>query len=59
MAPRGAFAALTPMTHDDDPIPLVTERFERRLEEECGRLRRELFLATQTAAIAALFRLFR
>lgn len=42
MAPRGAFAALTPMTHDDDPTPLVTERFERRLGEECGRLRLEM-----------------
>ena len=42
MSPRGAFAALTPMAHDDDPIPLVTERFERRLGEECGRLRLDM-----------------
>lgn len=42
MSPRGAFAALTPMTHDDDLIPLVTERFERRLGEECGRLRLDM-----------------
>jgi hypothetical protein len=30
------------MAHDDDPIPLVTERFQRRLGEECGRLRLEM-----------------
>ena len=42
MAPRGAFAALTPMTNDNDPIPLVTERFERRLAEERSQLRVEM-----------------
>ena len=42
MSPRGAFAALTSMAHDDDPIPLVTERVERRLGEECGRLRLDM-----------------
>ena len=42
MSPRSAFAALTPMAQDDDPMPLVTERFERRLGEECGRLRLDM-----------------
>jgi hypothetical protein len=30
------------MPHDDDPIPLVTERFERRLGEECSQLRLDM-----------------
>jgi hypothetical protein len=42
MSRRGAFAALTPMAHDEEPMPLVTERFERRLGEECGRLRLDM-----------------
>ena len=42
MSSRGALAALTPMAHDDDPIPLVTERFERRLAEERSQLRVEM-----------------
>ena len=42
MSPRGAFAALTPMPHEDDPIPLVTEPFERRLAEERSQLRVEM-----------------
>ena len=42
MSPRGALAALTPMAHDDDPIPLVTERFERRLAEERSQFRVEM-----------------
>ncbi len=42
MALRGAVVALTPMNNDKDPIPLVTERYERRLAEECGKLRVEM-----------------
>ena len=42
MALRGAVVALTPMNNDKDPTPLVTERFERRLAEECGKLRVEM-----------------
>jgi hypothetical protein len=39
---RGAFAAVTTMAGDDDPMPLTTERFERRLGEECGQLRLDM-----------------
>ena len=42
MPPRGAFAALTPMPHEDNPIPLVTDSFERRLAEERSQLRVEM-----------------
>ena len=42
MSPRGAVAALTHMPHEEDPIPLVTERFERRLAEERSQLRMEM-----------------
>ena len=105
MLRRGAAAALMPMAHDDEPNAIVSERFERRLSEECGQMRVEmtqlrgelrtemaqlrgemrsemakgfgglraemidrnatllkwllLYAVTQTAAIAALFRLFR
>ena len=39
---RGAVAALAPVAHEDDPNALMTERFERRLGEECGKLRVEM-----------------
>ena len=43
MARRSALAALNVMTdHDDQAVEKVTERFERRLAEECGKLRVEM-----------------
>ncbi len=39
---RSAVAALTPVAHEDDPNALMAERFERRLGEECGKLRVEM-----------------
>lgn len=40
------------MTNDDNSIPLVTERFERRLGEETGKLRLEMAdLKTEMANI--------
>lgn len=44
MQRRGAVAALKPMNdnNDNDDIVIVTERFERRLSEETGRLRVEI-----------------
>lgn len=39
---RSAVAALIPVTQDDDPNALVSERFERRLGEETGKLRVEM-----------------
>ena len=41
MAGRAALGAVTMTEHDDD-IEIVTERFERRLSEECGTLRVEI-----------------
>jgi hypothetical protein len=42
MGGRSALRALDPMTeHDDDIIERVTDRFERRLSDECGKLRVE------------------
>jgi hypothetical protein len=38
----GVVAALIPVAEDDDPHALVNERFERRLREECGKLRLEM-----------------
>jgi hypothetical protein len=43
MAGRSAHAALRVMTeHDDEMLERATERFERRLAEECGKLRVEI-----------------
>lgn len=42
MALRSASTALASMTNDNDPIPFVTERFERRLAEERSQLRVEM-----------------
>lgn len=43
MPRRSAIAALQTMTeHDDDMLERATERFERRLAEECGKLRVEI-----------------
>ena len=43
MPGRGAHAALHVMTeHDDEMLDRATERFERRLAEECGTLRVEI-----------------
>ncbi len=40
---RNAALAVAEMTeHDHDIIMIVTERFERRLGEECGKLRVEM-----------------
>lgn len=39
---RSAVAALIPVTQDDDPNALLSERFERRLGEETGKLRVEM-----------------
>ena len=43
MARRSALAALHTMTEPEDQlVERVTERFERRLAEECGKLRVEM-----------------
>lgn len=43
MPGRGAVAALHAMSeHDDEMLDRATERFERRLAEECGTLRVEI-----------------
>jgi hypothetical protein len=43
MPGRSALAALHAMTeHDDEMLDRATERFERRLAEECGNLRVEI-----------------
>jgi hypothetical protein len=42
MSPRGAITALKSMAHDDDQNAFVTERFERRIGEECGQLRLDM-----------------
>jgi hypothetical protein len=42
MARRGAVAALIPMTNEHDSNGIMSERFERRLTEECGRMRVEM-----------------
>lgn len=40
---RNASLALVAMTeHDNDIVTMVTERFERRLGEECGKIRVEM-----------------
>lgn len=52
MSGRRAGAALIDMTdHDNDVVAIVTERFERRLAEECGRLRVEM--ATEFGKVRA------
>jgi hypothetical protein len=52
MNARGASAALMEMTNNDnDVIVIVTERFERRLAEENGKLRVEM--ATEFGKVRA------
>ena len=39
---RGAATALKPMPHDENANGMLAERVERRLSEECGKVRVEM-----------------